>query len=84
MADQRGVDVTGATSTNLTLNNVPFAFDGMKVSVIANNAAGSVTNSATLTVIVTPVITPQPTDQTVNASTAVMLPAPLVSPAALQ
>ena len=61
-----GVDVAGATSTSLTLNGVPSAYDGMSVSVIANNAAGSVTNFATLTVIVTPVITPQPTDQTVN------------------
>ena len=61
-----GVDVAGATSTSLTLNNVPSAYDGMSVSVIANNAAGSVTNFATLTVIVTPVITPQPTAQTVN------------------
>ncbi len=62
-----GVDVAGATGSSLTLNNVPFAYDGMSVSVIANNLAGSVTNFATLTVIVTPAITPQPTSLTVNA-----------------
>jgi autotransporter-associated beta strand protein len=61
-----GVDVPGATSTTLTLNNVPYALDGAIVSVIATNLAGSATNSATLTVIVTPAITPQPTNLTVN------------------
>jgi autotransporter-associated beta strand protein len=61
-----GVDVAGATSASLTLNNVPFALDGTVVSVIATNIAGNATNNATLTVIVTPVITPQPTNLTVN------------------
>jgi autotransporter-associated beta strand protein len=61
-----GVDVTGATSTNLTLNNVQYGLNGTSVSIIASNAAALVTNSATLTVIVTPVITPQPTNLTVN------------------
>ena len=61
-----GVNVTGATGTSLTLNNVPAGFDGLPVSVIASNAGGRATNSATLSVIVTPVITPQPSNVTVN------------------
>ncbi len=61
-----GVTVLGATNSSLTLNTVPSAYDGLSVSVIATNPAGSTTNSATLSVIVTPVITPQPTGQSVN------------------
>ncbi|HEY4415984.1 MAG TPA: pectinesterase family protein [Verrucomicrobiae bacterium] len=61
-----GVDVSGATGLALTLNAVPAADDGLSVSVIATNPAGSTTNFATLTVIVTPVITPQPVNQSVN------------------
>ena len=61
------VDVPGATSSNLTLNNVQYAvLNGATVSLIASNAACIVTNKATLTVIVTPVITPQPANLTVN------------------
>ncbi len=62
-----GVDVAGATGSSLTLNNVPFAYDGMTVSVVATNLAGGVTNSATLSVLLTPAISPQPTNVTVNA-----------------
>ena len=62
-----GVDVPGATTTSLTLNNVQYgALNGATVSLIASNVAGSVTNHATLTVIVPPVISPQPTNLTVN------------------
>jgi autotransporter-associated beta strand protein len=61
-----GINVSGATSSSLTLNNVPAGFDGLQVSVIGSNAGGSVTNTVTLTVIVTPVIVPQPTNLTVN------------------
>jgi autotransporter-associated beta strand protein len=68
-----GVDVSGATTSSLTLNNVPYAFDGMTVSLIASNVAGVVTNSATLTVIVTPVITPQPTNLVANVGDSVSL-----------
>jgi len=61
------VDVAGATTTSLTLNNVQYAaLNGAKVSVIASNAACLTTNSATLTVIVTPTIDVQPTNLTVN------------------
>ncbi len=62
-----GVNVGGATSTNLTLNNVQYAaLNNAIVSIIASNAAGNVTNSATLTIITVPVISPQPTNITVN------------------
>ena len=62
-----GVDVAGATSTNLTLNNVQYAaLNNATVSIIASNPGGIVTNNATLTVIVPPVISPQPTNLTVN------------------
>lgn len=61
-----GVDVDGATTANLVLNDVQYSLNGTTVSLIASNAAALVTNSATLTVIVTPVITPQPTNLTVN------------------
>jgi autotransporter-associated beta strand protein len=62
-----GVDVPGATSTNLTLNNVQYnVLNGATVSLIASNAACIVTNQATLTVIVTPVIAPQPANITAN------------------
>jgi autotransporter-associated beta strand protein len=68
------VDVAGATSTNLTLNNVQYVvLNGAKISVIASNAAAIVTNTATLTVIVTPVITLQPTNITVNVGDPVSL-----------
>lgn len=61
-----GVDVPGASTTALTLNNIPYALDGTIVSVIASNVVGAVTNSAILTVIVPPVITPVPTNLVVN------------------
>jgi hypothetical protein len=66
------VNVAGATSTSLTLTGVPFAFDGMTVTVIATNNAGTVTSNATLSVIVTPVITPQPVSVTTNAGNMVV------------
>jgi autotransporter-associated beta strand protein len=61
-----GVDVPGATSTNLTLTAVPHEFTGMQVCVIATNRAGSATNCAFLTVYQPPGINPQPTNVTVN------------------
>jgi autotransporter-associated beta strand protein len=67
-----GVNVAGATTASLTLNNVQYAaLNGATVSVIASNAAGIVTNSATLTIIVTPVISLQPTNITVNVGDSV-------------
>jgi autotransporter-associated beta strand protein len=68
-----GVDVAGATTASLTLNNVQYGLNGTTVSLIASNAACIVTNNATLTVIVPPVITPQPTNITVNVGDPVSL-----------
>jgi len=73
------VDVSGATSTNLTLNNVQFALDGTQVSIIASNAAAMVTNTATLHVIVPPVISPQPTNITVHVGDPVNIVAGISS-----
>ena len=56
-----GVDISGANSSTLTVNNVQYPADDQAVfSLIATNNCGQVTNSATLTVIVPPVITNQP------------------------
>src|ERR1017187_242729 len=52
-----GVNITGATSAALTLNNVQYAQDGYVYSLIATNLVGAITNSMTLSVIVTPSIT---------------------------
>ena len=52
-----GVNIGGATSATLTLNNVLYAQDGWVYSLIATNIVGPVTNSMTLSVIVTPSIT---------------------------
>ena len=56
-----GVDITGANSSTLIVNNVQYPADDQAVfSIIATNNCGQVTNSAILTVIVPPVITNQP------------------------
>ena len=68
-----GVDVAGATSASLTLDNIQYGLDGAAVSVIVSNAACLETNSATLTVLVPPTITTQPTNLTVNVGAAVTL-----------
>ncbi len=68
-----GVDVAGATSASLTLDNIQYGLDGAAVSVIVSNAACLETNSATLTVLVPPTITTQPTNITVNVGVAVTL-----------
>lgn len=52
-----GVNIGGATSPSLTLNNVQYAQDGWVYSLIATNVMGAVTNSMTLSVIVTPTVT---------------------------
>lgn len=64
------VNVTGATSTNMTLIGVPAGFDGMTVSLIASNIAGVAISNATLSVIVPPAIAPQPTNITVTAGSS--------------
>jgi hypothetical protein len=62
-------NITGATSTTLTLNNVTAAMSGYEYEAIFTNSAGSATTSAaTLTVnAVAPIITSNPSNQTVTA-----------------
>lgn len=56
-----GVDISGAHSSSITVNNVQYPEDDQAVfSIIATNDCGNVTNSAILTVIVPPAITNQP------------------------
>jgi hypothetical protein len=61
-----GTDLSGENSANLTITSAQYPDDQATYSIIATNAAGSVTNSATLAVIVPPVITQQPDDLTVT------------------
>lgn len=51
-----GVDIAGATSATLALNNVQYSQNGYVYSLIATNVAGAVTNNMTLSVIVAPSI----------------------------
>ena len=68
---RNGVNITGQTSSSYTLTNAQYlADDGAVFSLIATNAAGSVTNSATLTVIVPPAISVQPVSQVVTNTQA--------------
>ncbi|MEC1768098.1 DUF4073 domain-containing protein, partial [Schinkia azotoformans] len=65
-----GIDITGATSATLTINNAQETDEG-SYTVVVTNAAGNVTSTAaTLTVTpapVAPTITTEPSDQTVTA-----------------
>ncbi len=57
------VNVTGATATTLTLNNVPASADGNLYRAVFTNLCGSATSSAaTLTIFDPPAITMQPAD----------------------
>jgi hypothetical protein len=59
-----GIDISGATTATLALNNVQLA-DAATYTAVATNSAGSATsNGATLTVNTLPVITTQPLSQT--------------------
>lgn len=49
---ENGVDISGATSSTLTLTNVTIGQDGYVYTLIANNPVGAVTNSMTLSVTV--------------------------------
>jgi subtilisin-like proprotein convertase family protein len=62
-------NISGATSTTLTLTNVTTTMSGNEYEAVFTNSAGSATtNAAILTVTTTaPVITIQPTSQTVTA-----------------
>lgn len=57
-----GVDIPGATTASLTINNTQYPADQAVYSIVATNVAGLATNSAALTVIVPPAITAQPTN----------------------
>jgi hypothetical protein len=57
-----GVDIPGATTASLTINNAQHPADDGTYSIVAANVAGSATNSATLTVIVPPTISIQPSN----------------------
>jgi len=60
-------DVAGATSTTLTINNVPSTSNGYEYRAVFTNAAGSaITSTATLTVNVPPTITAQPMSVSVS------------------
>ena len=66
---RNGVDIAGQTGNSYTVTNAQYpADDGAVFSLIATNAAGSVTNSATLTVIVTPTISVQPVSLVVTST----------------
>src|ERR1019366_5068480 len=61
-----GTALSGATSSTLTLTNVPTTYAG-SYAVVVTNVAGSVTSAvATLTVLVPPGITTQPQSLTVT------------------
>ncbi|MDA1273734.1 MAG: immunoglobulin domain-containing protein [Verrucomicrobia bacterium] len=65
-----GQDIAGATGANLSLNNITIAAAG-EYSVMATNAAGSVTSEGALVEVTQPVaITTQPADQTVVEGSA--------------
>jgi hypothetical protein len=67
-----GVDITGATSPTLTINNVQLANIGGYTVVISNSAGATTSTAAALTVLTAPIITQQPQSQTVNAGTNVI------------
>jgi photosystem II stability/assembly factor-like uncharacterized protein len=61
-------NLSGATSTTLTLINVTFAMNGNEYRAVFTNSEGSATtNVARLTVQTAPLVTSDPSDQTVSA-----------------
>jgi autotransporter-associated beta strand protein len=63
---QDGVDLPGATSRTLTLNNIGDSFVGDYTVVVSNSVSEATSDIATLTVTHPPVITSQPANLTVN------------------
>jgi pectin methylesterase-like acyl-CoA thioesterase len=55
-----GTSLQGETNSSLTLTNIAYSQNGYSYSLVASNAAGSVTNGATLFVLVPPTISAQP------------------------
>ena len=62
---KNGVDISGATSSTLTITNAQYPADNTTYSIIASNTAGAATNSATLSALIPPAITTQPTNKVV-------------------
>ncbi len=61
-------NISGATSTTLTLTNAPFSQNGDEYQAVFTNAAGTIaTSAATLTVQTPPSVTTNPVNQTVLA-----------------
>ena len=69
-----GVNIPGATSAALILNNVQIAQSGYVYSLIASNLVGQVTNSMTLSVIAAPGISGLGNQAGATGSTIVMSP----------
>lgn len=68
-----GANITGATSSSLTVSNASYSENGFVYSLVASNTAGIVTNSATLYVLVPPGISQQPTNLSVAAGSPATL-----------
>jgi uncharacterized delta-60 repeat protein len=63
-----GLEFAGVQTTNLTVSNVPPAFEGRQFRVVVSNTAGaSMSSAASLTVHVAPSLTMVPASQTVVA-----------------
>ncbi len=61
-------NISGATSTTLTLTNVQASMNGNEYQAVFTNSAGSsTTTAATLTVLYAPVVTTNPANQAVEA-----------------
>jgi hypothetical protein len=68
---KNGVNISGATSATLSLNNVQTANVGSYVCIASNSSGVTSSNAATLTVNNPPTITTQPGSQTVTAGSNV-------------
>jgi lipocalin len=82
-----GGGISGATTTNLTVGNVPTNYSGNSYSVIVTNQFGSATSSnALLTVATSPVIIVQPTNQSmaVGSRAALVVTAIGIAPLSYQ
>jgi pectin methylesterase-like acyl-CoA thioesterase len=64
-----GTNISGATSSSLTVSNVQYAQNSHEYSLVASNDAGMATNSATLYVLVPTTISQQPTNLSVIVGT---------------
>ena len=65
-----GTNISGATTSSMTLSNVQYTQNGYVYSLVASNSAGIATNSAQLYVLVPPYISQQPTNLFVVVNSA--------------